>query len=53
MAKAPRSSSPGLIFLSWRSQPGRHPLRRLGLGDDLIDVIAVDAMKRAQVKSDP
>jgi hypothetical protein len=25
----------------------------MGLGDDLIDAIAVDAMKRAQVKSDP
>jgi hypothetical protein len=25
----------------------------MGFGDDLIDMIAVDAMKRAQVESDP
>jgi len=44
---------PGLKFLNWRSQPGRYPLRRMGLADDLIDVIAIDAVKRAQVESDP
>ena len=33
--------------LDRRSQPGRHPLYRIGLGDDLIDVIAIDALKRA------
>jgi hypothetical protein len=25
----------------------------MGLADDLIDVIAIDALKRAQVESDP
>jgi hypothetical protein len=44
---------PGLRFLNWRSQPGRYPLHRFGLGDDLIDVIAINALKRAQLESDP
>ena len=37
---------------SWRSQPGRHPFHRMGLGDDLIDVIAIDALKHAPLVSD-
>jgi hypothetical protein len=41
---------PGI--LSRRLQTGRHPLHRFGLGDHLIDVIAVDALKRAQLGSD-
>ena len=34
-------------ILNRRSEPGRHPLHRIGLGDDLIDVIAIDAIKQA------
>jgi len=34
-------------ILNRRSQPGTHPLHRIGLGDDLIDVIAIDALKQA------
>jgi hypothetical protein len=40
-------------ILNRRSQPGRYPLHRFGLGDHLIDVIAIDALKRAQLESDP
>ena len=39
-------------ILNRRSQPGRYPLHRFGLGDHLIDVIAIDALKRAQLESD-
>ena len=39
-------------ILNRRSQPGRYPLYRSGLADDLIDVIAIDALKRAQLESD-
>jgi len=39
---------PGLRFLNWRSHPGRYPLHRFGLGDDLIDVIAIDALKTSR-----
>ena len=39
-------------ILNRRSQPGRYPLHRLGHGDHLIDVIAIDALKRAQLESD-
>jgi hypothetical protein len=39
-------------ILNRRSQPGRNPLHRFGLGDHLIDVIAIDALKRAQLGSD-
>ena len=38
--------------LSWRSQRGRHPFHRMRLGDDLIDVIAIDALKHAPLESD-
>jgi hypothetical protein len=41
---------PGI--LSRRSQPGRPPLHRVGLADDLVDVIAIDALKHAQLESD-
>jgi hypothetical protein len=40
------------VVLSRRSQPGRIPLHRFGLADDLIDVIAVDALKCTQLESD-
>jgi hypothetical protein len=40
-------------ILNWRSQLGRHPLHRIGLGDDLVDVIAIDALKRAHLESGP
>ena len=40
-------------ILNRRLQPGRYPLHRSGLGYDLIDVIAIDALKRAHLKSDP
>ena len=39
-------------MLNRRSQSGTHPLHRMGLGDDLIDVIAVDALKRAPLESE-
>ena len=39
-------------ILNRRSQPARYPLHRFGLGDHLIDVIAIDALKRAQLESD-
>ena len=39
--------------LNRRSQPGRHPLHRVGLGDDLINMIAIDALKHALLESDP
>ena len=39
-------------ILSRRLQPGRYPLHRFGLGDNVIDVIAIDALKRAQLESD-
>jgi len=39
-------------ILNRRSQPGRYPLHRFGLSDHLIDVIAIDALKRAQLESD-
>jgi hypothetical protein len=39
-------------ILNRRSQPGRYPLHRFGLGDHLVDVIAIDALKRAQLGSD-
>ena len=38
-------------ILNRRSEPGRHPLHRIGLGDDLIDVIAIDALKRALLEA--
>jgi hypothetical protein len=37
--------------LTWRSQPGKHPFHRMGLGDDLIGVIAIDALKHAPLES--
>ena len=39
-------------ILNRRSQPGRYPLHRFGLDDHLVDVIAIDALKRAQLESD-
>jgi hypothetical protein len=39
--------------LDRRSQPGRHPLHRIGLSDDLINMIAIDALKHALLESDP
>jgi hypothetical protein len=39
-------------ILNRRSQRGRYPLHRFGLDYDLIDVIAIDALKRAQLESD-
>jgi hypothetical protein len=39
-------------ILNRRSQPGRNPLHRFGLSDHLIDVIAIDALKTAQLESD-
>src|SRR5580704_4748068 len=38
-------------LLNGRLQLGRYPLHGAGLADDLIDVIAVDALKRAQLES--
>jgi hypothetical protein len=35
--------------LSWA---GGHPFYRMGLGDDLIDVIAIDALKHAPLESE-
>jgi hypothetical protein len=51
----PRRAIEGVEYpgiLSRRLQTGRHPLHRFGLGDHLIDVIAIDALKRAQLGSD-
>jgi hypothetical protein len=65
MAKAPRSSPPrscGLnaharpkvrFGLVRRLQPGRSPLHRIGLDDEPVDVLAVYALKRAHLESDP
>jgi hypothetical protein len=39
--------------LDRRPQPGRNPLHRVGFADNLIDVIAIDAPKRADIKSKP
>ena len=39
--------------LNWRSQPGTHPLHRIGLDDDLIEVITIDALKHAHLEPDP
>jgi hypothetical protein len=39
--------------LNRRSQPGRHPLRRVGFDYDRVDVIAIDALKRALLEADP
>jgi hypothetical protein len=39
-------------ILNRRLQPGRNPLHRFGLSDHLIDVIAIDALKRAQLEAD-
>jgi len=41
------------IILNRRPQPGRYPLHRIGLGDELVDVMAIDALKRAHLESDP
>jgi hypothetical protein len=41
------------VILNRRSQLGRHPFHRMGLSDDPIDVIAIDALKRAHLESDP
>jgi hypothetical protein len=38
--------------LNWRPQRGRHPFHRMGLGDHLIDVIAIDALKHAPLVPD-
>jgi hypothetical protein len=35
------------------SQSGMKPLSRGGLGDDLIDVIAIDALERAHLEPNP
>ena len=39
-------------MLNRRSQFGTHPLHRMGLGDDLIDVIARDALKHAPLETE-
>jgi len=39
-------------MLNRRSQPGRHPFHRMRLGDDLVDVIALDALKDAPLESE-
>jgi hypothetical protein len=41
-----------LYILNRRTQPGRHPFHRMGLGNDLIDMIALDALKHAPLKSE-
>jgi len=38
--------------LDRRLQSGRSPLRRFGLSDHLIDVVAIDALKHAHLESD-
>jgi hypothetical protein len=38
--------------LNRRMQPGTHPLHRAGFGNDLIDVLAIEALKRALLESD-
>ena len=38
---------------SMRSQPGRKSTSSKGFADDFIDVIAIDALKRADLGSDP
>ena len=40
------------MFYLRRSQPGRNPLHRMGFADDFIDVIAIVALKRAQLEPD-
>ena len=42
--------SPGSM-LDRRSQPGRHPVHRMGLCNNLVDVIAHDALKNAPLES--
>jgi len=48
-----RPGSSQLSCLNRRSQPGRHPFHRMGFGDDLIDMVAIDALKPAHLESDP
>src|SRR4030095_15984019 len=48
-----RPGSSQLSCLNRRSQPGRHPFHRMGFGDDLIDMVAIDALKPAHFESDP
>ena len=40
-------------FLNRRPQSGQYPLRRRGLDDDAVDVIAIDALKHPSFESDP
>jgi len=40
-------------ILNRRAQLGRHPPHRIGLGDDLVDVIAIEAPKRVHLEADP
>jgi hypothetical protein len=47
-----RGGTERAVILKRRAQPGRYPLHRIGFGDDLIDVIAIDALKRAQLEAD-
>src|SRR4030095_7958355 len=46
-----RPGSSQLSCLNRRSQPGRHPFHRMGFGDDLIDMVAIDALKPAHLES--
>jgi hypothetical protein len=41
-----------LSILNRRTQPGRRPFHRMGLGHDVIDVIAIDALKHAPFESE-
>lgn len=40
------------MILDWRTQAGTRPLHRIGFGDNLIDVIAIHALKRAKLEPD-
>jgi len=41
-----------VVILNRRAQAGGHPFHRSGFGDDLIDVITINALKRAQLGAD-
>ena len=46
------SLSAWLLAAGRRLRPGRNPPHRRGLGDDVIDMIAIDALKCTQLETD-
>jgi len=51
LAQGHRAREACRACLNRRPQSGRHPLRRTAFADDFIDVIAVDALKHAQLEA--